>query len=88
MPGELHSAKLNGATTESFSVEILYRNIDNEGAVENVMGPLVEHRPDLNLFGFQPVDLKMLMRSCLNCSIFGFNGSYFEQKRGIDMGTA
>lgn len=72
---------------ESFDVESLYTNIDNQTALAAVVDLLRKNMASVNFFGMSGQDIRHLLEACLNFSLFQFDGKYYTQKRGLAMGS-
>ncbi|EFO88575.1 hypothetical protein CRE_13686 [Caenorhabditis remanei] len=72
---------------ESFDVESLYTNIDNEAAYEVVITKLKQHYAQIKWYGVSFRDIKSSLKTCLNFNAFVFNEQHYVQKRGLAMGS-
>ncbi|PIC32476.1 hypothetical protein B9Z55_012791 [Caenorhabditis nigoni] len=86
--GEINNTHFNNSTVyESFDVEALYTNIDNKAAYEAVVAKLKKHATEIQWYGVSYSHLTMLLKSCLDFNGFQFDGTLYEQKRGLAMGS-
>ncbi|VDM63086.1 unnamed protein product [Angiostrongylus costaricensis] len=71
---------------ESFDVTALYTNVSNDSAMQAIRELLEKHEGAINMYGFSIQQLMVLLKVCLNCSIFRWSGKYYAQIRGLAMG--
>ena len=71
---------------ESFDVNALYTNVQNESALQAVHELLVENENSINLYGLSVQQIMTLLQACLNSYVFKWCGNYYAQKRGLAMG--
>ena len=71
---------------ESFDVTALYTNVNNDDALRALSEMLDEHGRAIVTFGLAKVHIMTLIKECLKCNIFKWNGNYYSQVRGLAMG--
>uniref|UniRef100_A0A0M3JA55 Reverse transcriptase domain-containing protein n=1 Tax=Anisakis simplex TaxID=6269 RepID=A0A0M3JA55_ANISI len=84
---DIEDVDLHDARMESFDVESLYTNTNNDAVVECLFQLLAKNLNSINLLGITPSDLKQLTLACLRCNIFRFRGENYKQIRGLAMGN-
>jgi hypothetical protein len=77
---------LRNVVYESFDVEALYTNVNNEAAAVAIER-LMTKDSTIKLYGLSREEVMYLLRSCLKCNFFSFNKQMYRQKRGLAMGN-
>uniref|UniRef100_A0A7I4Z6D1 Reverse transcriptase domain-containing protein n=1 Tax=Haemonchus contortus TaxID=6289 RepID=A0A7I4Z6D1_HAECO len=71
---------------ESFDVTSLYTNVSNNDAMQAIPELLNEYESSVNTYGLTITQMMVLIKECLECSIFRWSGQYYRQIRGLAMG--
>ena len=71
----------------SFDVESLYTNVDIQSAIQAVIDLVSSHISEINLYGFDIRDIKLLLEGVLEANVFQWSGQYYEQILGLAMGN-
>ncbi|XGW05002.1 hypothetical protein V3C99_015857, partial [Haemonchus contortus] len=71
---------------ESFDVTSLYTNVSNNDAMQAILELLIEYESSVNTYGLTITQVMVLIKECLECSIFRWSGQYYRQIRGLAMG--
>ncbi|XGW28254.1 hypothetical protein V3C99_008224, partial [Haemonchus contortus] len=71
---------------ESFDVTSLYTNVSNNDAMQAILELLIEYESSVNTYGLTIAQIMVLIKECLECSIFRWSGQYYRQIRGLAMG--
>ncbi|VDM63783.1 unnamed protein product [Angiostrongylus costaricensis] len=81
-----NASSINAYATESFDVTALYTNVSNDSAMQAIFELLIEHEGRIGMHGLSIHQLMVLLKECLNCSVFRCSEEYLEQIRVLAMG--